>query len=212
MAKLLSRRATLAIPLGAVLMPVLPRLAYAAPAIGAAAPDFTAPDQDGRSRSLAEFRGKVVMLEWTNHDCPFVRKHYNSSNMQSLQRLAAEKDVVWLSVISSPPGEQGHVTPEQAKALTTERSAAPAAVLLDPQSRMARAYGATTTPHMYVIDAEGVLRYMGGIDSIASNRVDDVAKAEPLARNAMLAVAEGRPVAQPVTRNYGCAIKYAPGA
>lgn len=212
MAKLLSRRATLAIPLGAVLMPALPRLAWATPVIGAPAPDFAAPDQDGTTRRLADYRGKVVMLEWTNHDCPFVRKHYNSSNMQTLQKQAAERGIVWLSVISSPPGEQGHVDGARARGLTTERGAAPAAVLLDPESRMARAYGATTTPHMYVIDAEGVLRYMGGIDSIASNKVEDVAKAEPLARNAMLAVADGRPVERAVTRNYGCAIKYAPGA
>lgn len=212
MASLLTRRATLAIPLGAVLMPLAPRLALAAPTIGAAAPAFTATDQDGRSRSLAEFRGKTVVLEWTNHDCPFVKKHYGSNNMQGLQREAAAKGIVWLSVASSPPGEQGHVTAEQARALTAERGAAPAAVLLDPQSRIARAYGATTTPHMYVIDGEGVLRYMGGIDSIASNRADDVAKAEPLAKNAMLAVADGRAVAHPVTRNYGCAIKYAPAA
>ncbi|MCQ4160875.1 redoxin domain-containing protein [Roseomonas sp. GC11] len=210
MAKLLSRRATLAIPLGAVLMPALPRLGHAAPAVNAPAPDFSAADQEGRTRSLAEFRGKVVVLEWTNHDCPFVRKHYNSNNMQSLQRLAAEKGIVWLSIASSPPGEQGHVTPEQARALTAQREAAPAAVLLDPQSRIARAYAATTTPHMYVIDPQGVLRYMGGIDSIASNKVEDVPKAEPLAKNAMLAVLAGQPVAQPVTRNYGCAIKYAP--
>ncbi|ONG53541.1 thioredoxin family protein [Pseudoroseomonas deserti] len=209
---LISRRATLAVPLGAILMPLAPRLAMAAPAIGAAAPAFSAPDQDGQTRSLADYRGKVVVLEWTNHDCPFVKKHYGSNNMQALQREAAAKGIVWLSIASSPQGEQGHVTPAQAKALTTERSAAPAAVLLDPQSRIARAYAATTTPHMYVIDAEGVLRYMGGIDSIASNRIDDVAKAEPLAKNAMLAVAEGRPVAQAVTRNYGCAIKYAPAA
>ncbi|WP_159996574.1 redoxin domain-containing protein [Roseomonas sp. 18066] len=209
---LFTRRATLAVPLGAILMPLAPRLALAAPAIGAAAPGFSAPDQDGQTRSLADYRGKVVVLEWTNHDCPFVKKHYGSNNMQALQREAAAKGIVWLSVASSPQGEQGHVTPEQAKALTSERSAAPAAVLLDPQSRIARAYGATTTPHMYVIDAEGVLRYMGGIDSIASNRVDDVPKAEPLAKNAMLAVAEGRQVAQAVTRNYGCAIKYAPAA
>lgn len=212
MAKFLSRRATLAIPLGAVLMPALPRLAQAAPVIGAPAPDFAAPDQDGTMRRLADFRGKVVVLEWTNHDCPFVRKHYGSNNMQALQKQAAERGLVWLSVISSPPGEQGHVDGAGARRLTTERGAAPAAVLLDPESRMARAYGATTTPHMYVIDGEGLLRYMGGIDSIASNRAEDVPKAEPLARNAMLAVADGRPVERAVTRNYGCAIKYAPGA
>lgn len=193
-------------------LPFLSRQALAAPSIGAPAPAFSAPDQDGRTHSLADHRGKVVVLEWTNHDCPFVRKHYESGNMQQIQRLAAEKGVVWLSIASSPEGAQGHVTPEQARALTASREAVPAAVLLDPMSRIARAYAATTTPHMYVIDAEGVLRYMGGIDSIPSNKVADVPKAQPLARDAMLAVAEGRPVAQPVTRNYGCAIKYAPEA
>ena len=207
---LLSRRAALATAGALPLTALLPRLAAAAPAIAAAAPAFTAPDQDGRSRSLSEFRGKVVMLEWTNHDCPFVKKHYSSNNMQSLQKLAAERGIVWLSIVSSPPGEQGHVTGEQAKALTTQRGAAPAAVLLDPDSRIARAYGATTTPHMYVIDTDGMLRYMGGIDSIASNKVEDVPKAEPLARDAMLAVLEGRAIERAVTRNYGCAIKYAP--
>jgi peroxiredoxin len=211
MMTLLTRRAALTIPLAAAGgTAFLPRLALAAPAIAAAAPAFSAPDQDGRSRSLAEFRGKVVVLEWTNHDCPFVRKHYGSNNMQSLQKQAAERGIVWLSIVSSPPGEQGHVSPQEARSLTAERGAAPAAVLLDPDSRIARAYAATTTPHMYIIDAEGVLRYMGGIDSIASNKSEDIARAEPLARDAMLAVAEGRGVERPVTRNYGCAIKYAP--
>ena len=209
---LISRRATLAVPLGAILMPLAPRLALAAPAIDAAAPDFSAPDQDGQTRSLADYRGKVVVLEWTNHDCPFVKKHYGSSNMQALQREAAAKGIVWLSIVSSAPGEQGHVDGKKADELTASRKAAPSAVLLDPQGTVGKAYDARTTPHMYVIDAKGVLRYAGGIDSIASNRAEDVAKAEPLAKNAMLAVAEGRPVAQPVTRNYGCAIKYAPAA
>jgi peroxiredoxin len=204
----LRRRALLAT---AGAMPFLPSPSWAvAPSIGAPAPAFSLPDQDGKTHALADLRGKTVMLEWTNHDCPFVRKHYSSGNMQRFQREAAERGIVWLSIASSPPGEQGHVTPEQARALTSEREAAPAAVLLDPRSQAARAYGATTTPHMYVIDAEGVLRYMGGIDSIPSNKVEDITRAAPLARDAMLAVAEGRPVAQAVTRNYGCAIKYAP--
>lgn len=207
----ISRRAALATAAIATL-PFLSRIALAAPRIGAPAPDFAAPDQDGRMHRLADYRGKVVVLEWTNHDCPFVRKHYESANMQRLQREAASRGIVWLSVASSPEGAQGHVTPAQAKALTAQREAAPAAVLLDPRSRIARAYAATTTPHMYVIDGQGVLRYMGGIDSIASSRIEDVPKAQPLAREAMLAVADGRPVAQPVTRNYGCAIKYAPEA
>jgi peroxiredoxin len=205
---ILPRRAALA-ALGA--LPVLPRPAAAiSPAIGAPAPPFSLQDQDGATRSLVEWRGKVVVLEWTNHECPFVRKHYESGNMQGFQREAAERGIVWLSIVSSPPGEQGHVTGEEARTLTEERHAAPAAVLMDPTSQVARAYGATTTPHLYVIDAEGLLRYVGGIDSVPSTRVEDIARATPLARNAMLAVAEGRPVAQAVTRNYGCAIKYAP--
>jgi peroxiredoxin len=206
----LRRRALLAT---AGALPFLPRPSWAAaPSIGAAAPAFSLPDQDGKTHALADFRGKTVMLEWTNHDCPFVRKHYSTGNMQRFQREAAERGIVWLSIVSSPPGEQGHVTPEQARSLTGEREAAPAAVLLDPRSQAARAYGATTTPHMYVIDTEGVLRYMGGIDSVPSNKVEDIARATPLARDAMVAVAEGRQVAQAVTRNYGCAIKYAPAA
>lgn len=204
--RLLTRRTTLAA--GLAIAAAAPRLAHAAPAIGAAAPDFALPDQDGTIRRLSEFRGSVVVLEWTNHDCPFVRKHYNSGNMQALQALAREKGVAWLSMASSPEGEQGHVTGPQARELAESRGAKPAAVLLDHRSVAARAYAATVTPHMYVIDREGVLRYMGAIDSIRSTRVEDVPRAEPWARDAMLAVAEGQPVAQPVTAPYGCVIKY----
>ena len=182
--------------------------AGAAPAIGAPAPDFALPDQDGRTHRLGDFRGKVVVLEWTNHDCPFVRKHYNSGNMQALQRDAAARGVAWLSMASSPPGEQGHVTAEQARELSRSRDAAPAAVLLDPRTTTARAYAATVTPHMYVIGPDGALRYMGAIDSIRSTRVEDVARAEPFLRDAMVAVLEGRPVERAVTPAYGCAIKY----
>jgi hypothetical protein len=150
----------------------------------------------------------VVVLEWTNHDCPFVRKHYNSGNMQALQTLAKERGVVWLSMASSPEGEQGFVTGGQARELTESRRANPTAVLLDHRSVAARAYAATVTPHMFVIDRSGILRYMGGIDSIRSSRVEDVARAEPFLRDAMLAVAEGRAPEKPVTQAYGCAIKY----
>jgi peroxiredoxin len=204
--RLLTRRTTLAA--GLALAAAAPRRAHAAPAVGAAAPDFALPDQDGTIRRLSEFRGSVVVLEWTNHDCPFVRKHYNSGNMQALQALAREKGVVWLSMASSPEGEQGYVTGPQARELAESRGAKPTAVLLDHRSVAARAYAATVTPHMFVIDREGVLRYMGAIDSIRSSRVEDVPRAEPFARDAMLAVLEGRPVAQPVTAPYGCVIKY----
>ncbi len=194
--------------LGAATLPLLPALASAAPAIGAPAPAFSLPDQSGNTRSLAEFRGRVVVLEWTNHDCPYVRKHYNSSNMQNLQREAASRNIVWLSMASSPQGEQGYVTGPQAQELTRSRNAAPAAVLLDHRSQAARAYAATTTPGMYVIDAEGRLRYMGAIDSIRSTRVEDVARAEPFLRDAMIAVQEGRQIERAVTPAYGCVIKY----
>ncbi|TCH97891.1 redoxin domain-containing protein [Roseococcus sp. SYP-B2431] len=206
---LLTRRGAV---LGAASLPLVPaflsRPASAAPAIGAAAPDFALPDQDGTTRRLSEFRGRVVVLEWTNHDCPYVRKHYNSTNMQNLQRDAAARNIVWLSIASSPRGEQGHVTGPEAKALTASRNAAPAAVLLDHRSQAARAYAATTTPGMYVIDAQGRLRYMGAIDSIRSTRVEDVARAEPFLRDAMVAVQEGRQIERAVTPPYGCVIKY----
>jgi peroxiredoxin len=198
--------------LGAATFPLIPAFlpasATAAPAIGAPAPDFALPDQDGQVRRLSEFRGRTVVLEWTNHDCPYVRKHYNSGNMQSLQRDAASRGIVWLSMASSPAGEQGHVTGPEAKALTERRNAAPTAVLLDHSSQAARAYSATTTPNMFVIDTEGRLRYMGAIDSVRSTRVEDVPGAEPFLRNAMIAVRDGRPVERAVTPPYGCTIKY----
>jgi peroxiredoxin len=205
MTVMITRRATFATA-GALLL--APRIAGANPVIGAPAPDFALPDQDGDLRRLADFRGRTVVLEWTNHDCPYVRKHYESANMQALQRLAAERNVVWLTIASSPEGEQGFVTGAQAKELTASRNAAPTAVLLDHRSMAARAYRATVTPHMFVISGDGVLRYMGGIDSVRSTRVADVARAEPFLRNAMVAVAEGRPVAQASTPAYGCVIKY----
>jgi len=147
------------------------------------------------------------VLEWTNHDCPFVRKHYDRNNMQQLQKTYTEKGVVWLSVISSAPGKQGHVSPEQAQALTTSRNASPSAVLLDPEGTVGRAYGAKTTPHMYMID-KGTLRYMGGIDSIPSSDPADIPNAEPYLQAAVDAVLAGEKVTKPMTRPYGCSVKY----
>jgi len=202
-----SRRALLrtTISAAALLCAAVPGLA--APAIGQAAPAFTAVDSKGKQHTLADFKGKVVVLEWTNHDCPYVKKHYQA-NMQGLQRQAQQAGVVWLSVISSAPGEQGHVDGKKADELTASRNAAPTAVLLDPQGTIGKAYDARTTPHMYVIDAKGVLRYAGGIDSIASAKVEDLDKASPLFKTAMQAVVKGENVAQAVTRPYGCNVKY----
>jgi peroxiredoxin len=178
------------------------------PQVGQPAPDFSTVDSQGQMRHLADYRGKVVVLEWTNAECPFTRKHYESGNMQSLQSLARDHGVVWLTVISSAPGKQGYVDGAGADQLTKTRHAAPAAVLLDPSGSVGRLYRAKTTPHMFVIDAKGELRYMGGIDSIATPEAADISRAEPYLKEAMLAVADNQPVAHPVTRPYGCSVKY----
>jgi peroxiredoxin len=177
--------------------------------VGQAAPPFSAAASNGASVALADYRGKVVVLEWTNHECPYVRKHYETGNMQTLQKEAAAKGAVWLSVISSAPGEQGHVTAGQANELTVRRQAAPAAVLLDPQGTVGRHYGATVTPHMYVIDPQGVLVYAGAIDDRPTTRRSDVQGAQNYVRAALEAVLAGRPVRTPATRAYGCTVKYA---
>jgi hypothetical protein len=178
------------------------------PQIGQPAPEFAVEDSKGTSRHLSEFRGKPVVLEWTNADCPYTRKHYTSGNMQGVQTLAQKNGVIWLSLISSAPGKQGYVNGAAADALTESRSAAPTAVLLDPAGMVGRLYRARTTPHMFVIDKDGNLQYMGGMDSIATADVSDIPKAEPYLKEAMLAVAQGKPVAHAVTKPYGCSIKY----
>jgi alkyl hydroperoxide reductase subunit AhpC len=182
--------------------------ALSTPQIGQQAPDFTATDSKGEARTLSQYRGKTVVLEWTNADCPYTRKHYTSGNMQATQALAEKNGVIWLSVISSAPGKQGYVNGPAADSLTQSRGAKPTAVLLDPSGNLGRLYGAKTTPHMFVIDKNGSLQYMGGIDSIATAEVEDIARAEPYLKEAMLAVVQGETVAHPVTRPYGCAVKY----
>jgi peroxiredoxin len=176
--------------------------------VGEPAPDFEGVDTAGKTQRLADYRGKILVLEWTNHDCPYVRKHYGAGNMQAQQREAAAQGVVWLSVISSAPGKQGHVTPEQADELTRSRNASPHAVILDPEGRIGRAYGAKTTPHMYVIDEAGKLVYMGGIDSITTANPDDIPQATQYVRMALQELAAGKPVSTQVTRPYGCSVKY----
>lgn len=182
--------------------------APAAPLVGKTAPEFTAVDSNGVRHVLSEQRGSVVVLEWTNHDCPFVRKHYGSDNMQSLQKDAKAKNVVWWSIISSAPGKQGHVSPAEANELTQRRNAAPAAVLLDPDGTIGRLYGARTTPHMYVIDPKGTLVYMGGIDDKPSTDPADIATSTNYVRTALAALENGQPVEPSSTRPYGCSVKY----
>jgi peroxiredoxin len=190
------------------LLGILDSAAGAAPQIGQPAPDFTAVDTQGHPVRLSEYRGKTVVLEWTNADCPYTRKHYTSGNMQAVQSLAQKDGIVWLSVISSAPGKQGYVNGTAADELTRSRKAVPSAVLLDPNGAVAHLYNAKTTPHMFVIDKNGALQYMGGIDSIATTEESDIARAEPYLKEAMLAVAQGNPAPHPVTRPYGCSIKY----
>lgn len=184
-------------------------VADAAPVVGQAAPVFKAVDSNGQTVSLDEYLGKTVVLEWTNHECPFVQKHYESNNMQTLQKEATAQGVVWLSIISSGQGEQGYVKAEQANKLSKDRGAAPTRVVLDPTGAVGRQYSARTTPHMYVIDPAGKLVYMGGIDDKATSNKSDLAKAKNFVRAALSDLAANRPVATPVSRPYGCSVKYA---
>lgn len=187
---------------------ILPALAQANAGVDAPAPAFTATTADGKTVNLADFKGKTVVLEWTNHDCPFVKKHYGSGNMQAHQKAATAQGVVWLQVISSAPGQQGHVDGATAQKLNAERSAAATATLLDPAGDLGRLYGAQTTPHLFVIKADGTLAYKGGIDSIPSSKVEDIAKAEPYVKLALADVAAGKKVEKASTRPYGCSVKY----
>ena len=190
------------------MMGIASRAAAATVQIGQPAPEFTATDSKGQSLTLSQYRGKTVVLEWTNADCPYTRKHYTSGNMQGIQALAQKNGVIWLTVISSAPGKQGYVNGPAADALTQSRGAVPSAVVLDSSGTVGRLYGAKTTPHMFVIDKNGALQYMGGIDSIATADVSDIARAEPYLKDAMLEVVQGKPVAHAVTRPYGCSVKY----
>ncbi|WP_084555231.1 redoxin domain-containing protein [[Phormidium ambiguum] IAM M-71] len=180
----------------------------AAASVNKAAPNFVAADTNGKTHRLTDFKGKVVVLEWTNHDCPFVRKHYGSGNMQKLQKELTGKGVVWISIISSAPGMQGYVSSSQANELTKSRNASPTAVILDPEGRIGKQYGARTTPHIFVVGKDGNIKYMGAIDSIASPDPADIPKADNYVRNAVNSVISGKPVADSVTQPYGCSVKY----
>ena len=211
----LSRRRFLArtgaaILVGGVATTLGPRAASAAvqAKVGEPAPAFTATATNGAPVSLASYKGKIVVLEWTNHECPYVRKHYETGNMQALQRETTAQGVVWLTLISSAKGEQGYVTAAQADELTTSRKAAPTAVLLDPTGVVGRMYAATNTPHMFVIDKAGILVYAGAIDDRPTTRRGDIQGAQNYVRDALRAVAAGQPVKTPQTRAYGCTVKY----
>jgi peroxiredoxin len=172
------------------------------------APNFTLPDTNGKSHSLSDYKGKIVVLEWLNHDCPFVKKLYNSSHMQKLQKTYGKKGVIWFSIISSAPGKQGYCTPEQANELIKEKKAAPTALLLDPDGKVGKLYGAKTTPHMYIITSDGVLVYNGAIDDIRSTNVEDIAKAKNYVQIGLDEVMAGKEVSTKTSVPYGCSVKY----
>ncbi len=181
----------------------------AEPEVGKPAPDFTLTDVEGKTHSLSQFKGKFVVLEWVNHGCPFVVKHYESGNMQNLQKTYTGKDVTWLSVCSSAPGKQGHHTAEEWKGLLKEKNSSATATLLDADGKVGKLYGAKTTPHMYVVDPAGNLVYKGAIDSIASTETSDVPKAKNHVSAALDEALAGKPVTESSTKPYGCSVKYA---
>jgi peroxiredoxin len=182
--------------------------AAGAATVGTPAPDFTLTDSQGRPQALASYKGKFVVLEWVNFDCPFVGKHYGTGNMQKLQKTYTGKGAVWLSVNSSAPGKQGHFAPDKVNALLKEKAASPSAYLIDADGAVGRAYGAKTTPHMFVVDPNGTLVYAGGIDDKASTDAADVATARNFLASALDEAMAGKPVTTPTATPYGCSVKY----
>lgn len=176
--------------------------------VGQSAPQFTATDSHGQSHSLAEYKGKYVVLEWHNQGCPYTQKHYVSGNMQELQKEWTGKGVVWFTVISSARGQQGYVTPSEENAYLAKMRADPTAALLDPDGNVARLYGARTTPQMYVVDPQGKLIYEGAIDNRPTADVSDIKGADNYLSDALTQAMAGKPVAVSYTRSYGCSVKY----
>jgi peroxiredoxin len=182
--------------------------ARAAAEIGKPAPDFTLTDITGQTHQLSEFKGKTVVLEWTNPGCPIVQKHYNSRNMQGTQKVAAADGVVWLTINSGSGGAQGDLGNKEAAAWQKKMGATTTAYFRDETGKVGHLYGATATPHMFVIKADGVLVYKGAIDSIPSGDEDDIPKATNYVKAALGAIKAGKPVEKTATQSYGCAIKY----
>lgn len=181
---------------------------YAAPQVGAAAPAFKLNDADGRVVSLSDYRGKTVVLEWHNPGCPYVKKHYDSGSMQKTQSAARREGVVWLTINSGAPGKQGHMSGAEAKALVAAQKLNSTAYLLDPKGVVGKGYGATTTPHMYIIDGRGTLVYSGGIDDKPTNKQSDLAGARNHVLAALAEMKAGKAVSVSSSRPYGCSVKY----
>lgn len=183
-------------------------VAWAGPANNAKAPDFTATDTNGKTQSLSQYKGKFVVLEWTNPDCPIVHKHYDSGNMQKLQKEFTGKGVVWLSIDSSAEGKQGNYPNAELNQIMKSRNAAPTAIIPDASGSIGREYGAKTTPHMFIINPAGVVIYQGGIDNIQSADPADIPKATNYVQAALDEAMAGKPVTTSSSQPYGCAVKY----
>ena len=181
---------------------------FAKPVIGQPAPDFSVTDSAGKTQTLSAYKGKIVVLEWNNPECPFVRKHYGAGNMQKQQGGAAAEEVVWLTINSGAEGKQGHMDAAAANAYVAQVGGKEAAYLIDADGKTGHAYDAKTTPHMYVIDKGGTLRYMGGIDSIPSTDKEDIAKATQYVDQALAELTAGKPVSVSTSEPYGCSVKY----
>jgi peroxiredoxin len=178
------------------------------PPVGSAAPDFSLTDAKGKAHALSEYKGKYVVLEWFNPECPFVKKHYGSGNMQKLQQNFTSKGVTWLTIDSSAPGKEGNLTPEQANKTVTDWKAHSTALLLDPEGKAGRAYGAKNTPHMFVINPEGKIIYEGAIDNKPTPYPEDIPQATNYVKVALDESMAGKPVTTPSSRPYGCSVKY----
>ena len=198
----------LVLGLAAALAVVTAPVSALAATVGQAAPDFSAPDLAGKAVKLSDYRGKFVVLEWTNPECPYVRRHYDSGNMPSLQKEFAAKGVVWLAVNSSSPESGEFTPPEGMTKWVAAKGAAPTAVLIDKDGKVGRLYGARTTPHMYVIDPQGKLVYVGAIDDKRWANVEETKSAKNHVRAALGEAMAGKPVAVSATTPYGCSVKY----
>jgi peroxiredoxin len=202
------RSLVLATALSLLAVPVLAGNPAPVATVGEPAPAWTLSDQNGKSHNLSSFKGKYVVLEWFNKDCPFVKKHYGSGNMQKLQAWAKEKGVVWLSVISSAEGKQGYLTADEAKAEMKNAKMASAAILFDTDGKVGKAYGAKTTPHMYIIDPKGTLIYNGGIDNKATPNPADIDSSTNYVKAALTEALAGKDVSVKTSQPYGCSVKY----
>jgi peroxiredoxin len=182
--------------------------AAGSPAVGTSAPEFSLSDAKGKTHALTEYKGKYVVLEWFNPECPFVKKHYGSGNMQKLQQEFTDKGVVWLTIDSSAPGLEGNLTPEQASGTIKSWKTHQTALLLDPDGTVGRAYGAKNTPHMFVISPEGKVVYEGAIDNKATPNPADISSSTNYVKVALDESLSGKPVSNPNTKPYGCSVKY----